>query len=115
MYLAITCVTCVPKDKNAQRQSASMTTLIYFCVFFAGPVYNSVPFKFRNIGEALYSIDWLPVKVGTYDLDVKYGQMIPVWGSPMQIRIYDAKKVKVEHFWTEPPINERHLMKGNDH
>lgn len=60
----------------------------------------------------MYSIDWTPVKVGMYDVDVKYGDLIPAWGSPMQISIYDAKKVKVTHFWTEPVIHERHLMKG---
>lgn len=60
----------------------------------------------------MYSIDWLPVKVGTYDIDVKYGDLIPVWGSPMKVSVYDSTKVKVERHWTEPAVNQTYMMKG---
>ncbi|KAH3821516.1 hypothetical protein DPMN_123280 [Dreissena polymorpha] len=80
-------------------------------IHIIGPVYNRVPFKLRNIGDRLYSIDWIPIKPGTYDVEVKYGDVIPAWGCPMRIEAFDLTKVKVTGHWDEPKVGTRHLMK----
>lgn len=99
-------------DRLVSLQMTSAPTAIDDIVCnIEGPVYNSVPFKIRNVADRLYSIDWMPVKPGNYDVDVKFGNVIPAWGSPLKIKAYDSTKVKVIQSGCEPIVGERHLMK----
>lgn len=74
-------------------------------------MFNKVPHRFREIGNRLYTLDWTPIKPGPYDVDVKYGDVIPVWGSPMKFKAYDSTKVKYLDMGYKAEIGERHLMK----
>jgi hypothetical protein len=78
---------------------------------FPGPVYNKVPHVFRETGDGLYSLDWTPIKPGDYDVDVKYGDVIPVWGSPMKFKAFDSTKVSMLNSRDSPQVGERYLMK----
>ena len=71
-----------------------------------------MPYTIRNHGDSLYTIDWFPVKPGTYDVQVKYGNVIPVWGSPIKIEAFDSTKVKVMDYYNDPKVGERHMFKG---
>ena len=68
--------------------------------------------KFRPIDTNMYSIDWIPVLAGTYHLDVTYGNVIPVWGSPMKVKVYDSCKVRLLTTNERPVLGERYLVKG---
>ena len=81
--------------------------------FLSDPLGDRVPVKFRPTGTNMYSIDWIPVLAGTYDLDVTYGNVIPVWGSPMKIKVYDSAKVRLLTTNDRPVVGERYVVKGN--
>ncbi|XP_052782581.1 filamin-A-like [Mya arenaria] len=102
----------VPCNRELNMQMTSAPSAIDDLVItILGPVYNSVPYTLRNHGDRLYSIDWLPLKPGTYDFEVKYGNAIPVWGCPMKIEAFDSTKVKVIDRYDEPKVGQRHLIK----
>lgn len=79
---------------------------------FSDPLDNRVPVKFRPLDTKLYSIDWVPAHAGTYDLDVTYGNVIPVWGSPMKLKVYDSIKVRLLTTNEKPVVGERYVVKG---
>ncbi|KAL4220761.1 hypothetical protein ACF0H5_021155 [Mactra antiquata] len=78
-----------------------------------GPVYNKVPHIFHEIGNRLYCLNWMPIKPGTYDVDVKYGDVIPVWGSPMKFKAFDSTKVAFVDRGNTASVGERHAMTFN--
>ena len=82
--------------------------------FFTDPLDNRVPVKFRPVDTNMYSIDWIPACAGTYDLDVTYGNVIPVWGSPMKLKVYDASKVRLLTTNEKPVVGERYFVKGKE-
>ena len=75
-------------------------------------MYNKVPYTLRKTGDRLYSIDWIPIKPGNYDISVKYGDVIPVWGTPLKMKAFDSRKVTVLDYYCTPRVGERYFMKG---
>ena len=71
-----------------------------------------MPAKLRPTDTTIYSIDWIPAYAGTYDLDVTYGNVIPVWGSPMKLKVYDSTKVRLLTTNEKPVVGERYVVKG---
>ncbi|KAK3589648.1 hypothetical protein CHS0354_015146 [Potamilus streckersoni] len=60
-----------------------------------GPNGEKVPVKLHAHGGNVYTGDWTPLCTGAYYLEVLYGDMFPVWGSPMTFTAYDSTKVRI--------------------
>ena len=80
--------------------------------FLSDPLGDRVPVKLRPTNSTIYSIDWIPAYAGTYDLNVTYGNVIPVWGSPMKLKVYDSTKVRLLTTNEKPVVGERYVVKG---
>lgn len=95
------------------RLTAAETAFDDLFVTLLDPLDNRVPVRFRPIDTNMYSIDWIPACAGTYDLDVTYGNVIPVWGSPMKIKVYDSTKVRLLTTNDKPIVGERYVVKAD--
>ncbi|KAL3847646.1 hypothetical protein ACJMK2_018548, partial [Sinanodonta woodiana] len=81
--------------QTAFRMTLSPLAVDNLSIKLIGPNGDRVPVKLHAHGGNVYTGDWTPLCTGTYYLEVLYGDMFPVWGSPVTYTAYDSTKVRI--------------------